>query len=164
MRGVGLYWSRIADLTESGIEARIRVGGLARVKAGRIRRILRTIREERGACNLSFIERLDTPEIARYLGALPGIGPKTIACVLLFSLGRGAFPVDTHIHRLMTRLGLLGAKTSAARAHILLAEQVPPEISLTLHLNAIAHGRAVCRARAPRCPRCSLSDICPAAR
>jgi endonuclease-3 len=163
LKGDGLTWSAIADLPEQEIEERIRVGGLARQKARRIRRILRMIREERGACDLGFLNRLDGPEAVRYLVAFPGIGPKTAACVLLFSLGRPAFPVDTHIHRVMTRLGLLERRTTAERAHEILAGRIPPEIFLTLHLNVIAHGRAVCRAKTPRCPECILDDICPKA-
>jgi endonuclease-3 len=88
------------------------------------------------------------------------VGPKTAACVLTFAMGRAAFPVDTHVHRVATRLGWLPAKTTADRAHRLLAPMVPADIRYDLHVAMVSHGRAVCRAQVPRCGACVLNDLC----
>jgi endonuclease-3 len=161
LRENGQSWSSISELSAREIEKKIRVGGLARQKAKRIRSILRTLRKERGSPDLDFLADLDDAEIRRYLLNFPGVGPKTASCVLLFSLGRPAFPVDTHVHRVTTRLGFLARNTPAPKAHDILEEIIPPEWFLTLHLNLISHGRAVCRARHPACSECVLDDICP---
>ncbi|MBO0815614.1 MAG: endonuclease III, partial [Actinobacteria bacterium] len=95
-----------------------------------------------------------------YLESLPGVGPKTAACVLTFALGRAAFPVDTHVHRVATRLGWLPPKTAADMAHRLLEQMVPADIRYDLHVAMISHGRTVCRARRPRCDACVLNDLC----
>jgi endonuclease-3 len=100
-------------------------------------------------------------EVGEYLRSLPGVGPKTVACVLAFALERPALPVDTHVHRVATRLGLLPPRTSAARAHELLAAAVPPRIRVSFHVALIRHGRAICRAGRPFCERCPLLDLCP---
>ena len=89
-----------------------------------------------------------------------GVGPKTAAIVLLFSLGRPAFPVDTHVHRVTGRLGLIGPRVSREKAHDLLEELVPPEDYYAFHLNVIRHGRAVCTSRKPHCQDCLLTGLC----
>src|SRR5262249_1544760 len=91
------------------------------------------------------------------------VGPKTVACVLAFAMGRAAFPVDTHVHRIATRLGWLSERTPADRAHALLREAIPPAIRYDLHLALIAHGRHVCAARRPACATCVLREVCPSA-
>ena len=154
-------WEEVSSLPVRRLERRIRVGGLARQKSKRIHSILQAIKRERGTLDLEFLREMSDEEIRRYLLAFPGVGPKTVACLLLFSLGRPAFPVDTHIHRLSARLGLIPRETSAAAAHDILRKQVPEKMDLTLHLNLIAHGRTVCRARKPLCDRCVLNDLCP---
>ncbi len=154
-------WATISNLPASEIEKRIKVGGLARQKSKRILAILHSIRNDRGTIDLDFLEKLSDQEILRYLLDFPGVGPKTASCVLLFSMGRSAFPVDTHIHRMATRLGLLDKKTPSPEAHQILGDLVPTEMYLTLHLNLISHGRKICRAQAPLCDRCILADMCP---
>ncbi len=161
LKGDHESWATIAALPDREIESRIRVGGLAAQKARRISSILQAVRREHGTFDLDFLKDLDADEIRDYLLGFPGVGPKTVACVLIFSLDKPAFPVDTHIHRLATRLGLIPRKTSSAKAHQILGSLVPTNMYLTLHMNLIAHGRKVCKAISPMCHLCVISDICP---
>ena len=147
-----------ADLTE--LAEAIRPGGLANVKAPRIQEALRVIQMERGEFTLDFLAEMKVDEARRWLTSLNGVGPKTAAIVLLFSLGKPAFPVDTHVHRVSQRLGLIGAKTSREKAHDVLEELIPPEIYYPFHLNLIAHGREVCKSQQPRCAACVLREHC----
>ena len=141
------------------IEA-IRPAGLAPSKGPRIQAALRHITEERGELSLAFLQALPLEEARAWLTALHGVGPKTAAIVLLFSLGRPAFPVDTHIHRVTRRLGLIPATTTREKAHELLEHLVPPELYYPFHIQLIEHGRAVCLARRPHCERCVLQELC----
>lgn len=143
------------------IQAAIRSGGLARLKAARIKQVLGRIAAERGEISLDFLRDLDLPTAWRYLTSLPGVGPKTAACVLLFACNRPALPVDTHVHRVSRRLGLIGPRTSAEQAHAELAAIVPAEEVYRFHMNLIRHGRAICRAIGPRCAICPVEDLCP---
>jgi endonuclease-3 len=143
------------------VAAAIRPGGLANVKAPRIVAVLREIRAREGGFDLSWMDGASDREISEYLMSLPGVGPKTVACVLAFSLGRPALPVDTHVHRVAERLGMLPAGSPAARAHTILAELVPPRLRISMHVGLIRHGRALCRAGRPRCEQCPIFDLCP---
>jgi len=154
-------WQAVADAGVDEIEDAIRMGGLSRVKAPRIRQILREISVQRGSFDLSFLAELPAGEAKAWLQRLPGVGPKTAACVLLFSLGMPVLPVDTHIFRVAKRLGLIPAKSTAGDAHDLLGEMVPPEDVYRFHILMIEHGRRTCRAQNPRCPRCVLLPGCP---
>ncbi|HJW88135.1 MAG TPA: endonuclease III, partial [Dehalococcoidia bacterium] len=111
--------------------------------------------------DLEFLRALPTAEARAWLRALPGVGPKTAAVVLLFSLGKPALPVDTHVHRVAIRLGLLPPGTSREKAHELLEVIVPPAGFYPFHLYLLEHGRRICRARKPRCPLCPVSSLCP---
>ena len=152
------------DAVEAGparrVAAAIRPGGIAEVKARRIKAILAEIRRREGRIDLRRLARLDDDQVVDYLCSLPGVGPKTAACVMAFSMGRDAFPVDTHVHRVTTRLGLVDRQMSAEAVHAELAPRVPPELRYDLHVALIAHGRTVCTARAPRCSDCVLLDLC----
>ena len=156
-------WNAAADAPLWKIAGAIRPAGLHRQKAAHIRTILRSLRQERGTANLDFVRRWPTARIHDYLLSLPGVGPKTAACVLLFSLRRPVLPVDTHIHRVSRRLGLIGPKVSAEKAHRLLAAMVPAEKVYAFHVLVIAHGRRVCHARRPEHGACVLRDVCPSA-
>lgn len=156
-------WDRAADAPLSTIAAAIRPAGLHRQKARSIRAILRRLRQERGRVTLDFVRRWPTERIKQYLLALPGVGPKTAACVLLFSLRRPVLPVDTHVHRVSGRLGLIGPRTTAEQAHDVLAAMVPPQKVYAFHVLLIEHGRKICHARRPECGQCVLSDVCPSA-
>jgi endonuclease III len=156
-------WNLAADAPLSKIAAAIRPAGLHRQKARAIRAILRRLRQEHGRPDLEFLRRWPTERIRQYLLALPGVGPKTAACVLLFSLRRPVLPVDTHVHRVTRRLSLIGPRVTAEQAHACLAGCVPAAQVYAFHVLLIQHGRRVCRARRPACPECVLNDVCPSA-
>jgi len=153
-------WEQVRDAEEETLVDAIRPAGLGPTKGPRIQGALRTITEERGEIELEFLDEMELEEARGWLLDIPGVGPKTAAIVLLFALGRPAFPVDTHVHRVALRLGLIPEKTGRAKAHRLLEDLVPPGIYYPFHLNLIAHGRAVCHARKPECARCILHDEC----
>ncbi len=154
-------WDAVADAPAAAIERAIRVSGLSRRKAPRIRRILRDIRAERGRISLAFLSRRPSEEAYAYLVRFAGVGPKTALCVLLFGFGMPVFPVDTHIYRIATRLELLDASTPPERAHEVLTSMIAPGDRYALHVLLIAHGRQTCRARSPRCRECCLLALCP---
>jgi endonuclease-3 len=153
-------WDRVAEASIGEVAEAIACGGLSRIKAPRIKAILEGILNDHGSLNLGFLGELPIPESKAWLQALPGVGPKTASCVLLFSLGRPVLPVDTHVYRVSRRLGLIDSGVSPARAHQLLEELVPAEAIYQCHLNMLAHGRGVCRAQRPRCHECVLREGC----
>ncbi len=155
-------WEAVRDAPAAQVAAVIRVGGLANLKAQRIQEVLRVLTDRLQGVPLSldFLADLPLAEARAYLRSLPGVGPKTAACVLLFSLGMPAFPVDTHVHRTSKRLGLIGAKVSAEQAHAVFESIVPGEWAFPLHVNLIRHGRRVCQAQRPACERCPLRLEC----
>ncbi len=154
-------WEETAQADVREIEAAIQVSGLARQKAPRIQGTLRRILELRGELYLDFLRELPLAEAKAWLQSLPGVGPKTAAVVLCFSLGMPAMAVDTHVHRVSRRLRLIGPKVTAERAHDLLEGQVAPEEVYAFHVALITHGRRVCKAQRPRCGECVLSERCP---
>jgi endonuclease-3 len=156
-------WEELAAARPSEVAAAIRSGGLANVKAPRILAILREIRNREGSLDLSLLRRMPDAEAREYLTSLPGVGPKTAAVVLAFSLGRPALPVDTHVHRVASRLGLIPPKASAQRAHEVLEEITPPDIRVEMHVGLIRLGREICKAGRPRCEDCPLAGLCPTA-
>lgn len=153
-------WEQVADAPPEEVADAIRPGGLADVKARRIQRILAVTEEREGRIDLDRLHGLDDEAAEAYLTSLPGVGPKTAACVLVFAMNRPAFPVDTHVHRVVTRLGWVPPRTGAAQAQRLLTPRIPPEIRHDLHVALITHGRTICRARNPECGRCELRDLC----
>jgi endonuclease III len=154
-------WDEVLDAPTEEVAAAIRSGGIANQKAARIQRILAEIERREGRVDLDRLDGVGDDEVEEYLTSLPGVGPKTAACVLLFSMGRAAFPIDTHVHRVTARLGWIPAGASAERAHQLLGRLVPADIRYDLHVGLITHGRTVCRAQRPRCSACVLLDLCP---
>ena len=157
-------WDKVADAPVSAIEKCIRVSGLSRVKAPRIRRILRQIRDDRGRIDLEFLKRRPPQEGLDYLMGFTGVGDKTARCVLLFAFGLPVFPVDTHVNRLSRRLGLVPPNSSPEKTQEFLTPLIPPEKRYALHVLLIAHGREICHARGPQCGDCVLSRRCPSAR
>ena len=153
-------WEQVLDAPAEALADVIRSGGIADQKARRIQRILGEIREREGRIDLGRLCDLDDAAVQEYLTSLPGVGPKTAACVLVFAMGRAAFPVDTHVHRVAVRLGWLPPRTTAAAAHQVLTPVVPPGIRYDQHLALITHGREVCTAQRPRCGACVLRDRC----
>lgn len=156
-------WDAVVDAPTGDVADAIRSGGLANRKAPRIQRILAGIRESQGGFDLWFLKTVPVGEAWNWLTALPGVGPKTAACVLLFSLDQPVLPVDTHVHRVSMRLGLTPPRTNAEQAHRLLADTFKPDDRFAAHLLLIQHGRETCRARNPRCAVCVLNDVCPSA-
>jgi endonuclease-3 len=158
-------WHGVMDAPEDEVAAAIRTGGLANLKAPRIQRILCAILELSGELSLESLRSLPLEDARQWLCRLPGVGPKTAACVLLFSLGLPAMPVDTHVHRVSRRLGLIDADLDANSAHTRLDSLLgnDRELVYALHLNLIQHGRLICKARLPRCGSCVLASICPSA-
>ncbi len=156
-------WDGLARARAGDVADAIRPGGLANVKAPRILGILREIEERQGDLSLDWMRGASDEDARDYLASLPGVGPKTVACVLAFSLGRAVIPVDTHVHRVAGRLGLLPPKATAEAAHAILAELIPPGLRLEMHVGLIRLGRDLCRAGRPMCADCPLNDICPAA-
>jgi endonuclease-3 len=156
-------WADVVRVPTRAVADAIRSGGLADTKAPRIQAILRELEERRGAFDLSYLRELSDEQARMELVSLPGVGPKTAAVVLSFALGRDAMPVDTHVHRVTRRLGLVPPTTSAERADRILHELVPVGLRTPLHVALIRLGREICKAPTPRCRICPLKDICPTA-
>ena len=156
-------WEDVVRAPTRAVADAIRSGGLADTKAPRIQAILREVAERRGAFDLSYVADLSDGEARAEMMSLPGVGPKTAAVVLSFSLGRDTMPVDTHVHRVTKRLGLVPPTASAERADRILHELVPEGLRTPLHVALIRLGREICKAPTPRCGICPLNDICPAA-
>jgi endonuclease-3 len=154
-------WAAVRDAPVEDVEAAIRPGGISKVKSRRIQQILRALDDD---LDLSWLRDAPIEEARAYLCALPGVGRKTAACVLLFSYGRRDVPVDTHVGRVATRLGLLRPGAPSAEQHDAMTALTPPGAELELHVNLLRHGRRTCLARAPRCPECVLKRTCPSAR
>ncbi len=161
-------WDAVVDAPLAELIAAIQSGGLAPTKAPRIQAVLRDIKERRGAFDLAFLADLPLDEARAWLGSLHGVGPKTVACVLLFALGRPAMPVDTHVFRVAQRLALTpmragNAAMTAEKAHALLEAAVRPEDYYAFHIGLIKHGRRTCSAQRPLCDACVLGGLCPSA-
>lgn len=157
-------WEALARGREEDVADAIRPGGLANTKAPRILAILAEIRRRQdGRLDLSWMHEAPDGEVAAYLTSLPGVGPKTAACVLAFSLDRPAIPVDTHVHRVALRLGYLPRRTGPAAAHRVLEALIPPPLRVPMHVGLIRLGRTICRPGRPLCERCPLQDLCPTA-
>ncbi|HZN68432.1 MAG TPA: endonuclease III [Tepidisphaeraceae bacterium] len=154
-------WKQVADAPVEEVERCIRVSGLSNQKAPRIQAILRRIRDERGRIDLRFLAGAPDEEAYQYLRAFPGVGPKTACCTLLFAFGKGVFPVDTHIHRIARRLGLVRSKATAEQTHEALTPVIEPTDRYEMHVLLIEHGRRTCRAINPRCGECVLLKVCP---
>jgi endonuclease-3 len=154
-------WEAVVRAAPGAVADAIRSGGLADTKAPRIQAILREVHDREGRFDLAALRRLSDADATDYLASLPGVGPKTAAVVLAFSLGRDAMPVDTHVHRVTTRLGWIPARTSEAKAHGVLGALVPAEIRVPVHVGLIRLGREVCKAGRPRCEVCPVFELCP---
>jgi endonuclease-3 len=153
----------LLDKADQGeIEHLIGICGLAKQKANSLKGIISTLK-----CNgdyidpgLSFLEDLGPDKAFQYLCGIKGIGPKTAACVLLFGFGWPVFPVDTHIHRILKRTGLIGERTSPKKAQAIMNAVTPPDLVMDLHLDLIHHGRSICTSRQPKCEKCVIRDVC----
>jgi endonuclease III len=154
-------WDAVRCAPPARIAKAIRQAGLSRQKAPRIKAILQSVYEDRGDLSLDFLCDMPTSLALEYLAKFPGVGPKTMACVLLFACRKPVLPVDTHVHRASRRLGLIGPRVDAVKAHQELARMVPRGLVLEFHIQLIRHGRSLCLARQPKCEDCPLWDMCP---
>lgn len=153
-------WTAVRDAPLRAVFEAVRPAGLGAVKARRIQAALRRIAAERGTLSLEFLRRWPTARAKAWLQDLDGVGPKTAAIVLLFGLGKPAFPVDTHVYRVGRRLGLIPRRLSPEGAHAWMEEVVRPERYGPVHLLVVRHGREVCRAQGPRCSICPVRRLC----
>jgi endonuclease-3 len=155
-------WAEVLDAPLDELEQVLRPGGLAPTKARRIKAVLAEVHDAtNGSWDLSFLGEWPLEEARTWLTDLPGIGRKTAAIVLLFGFSRPALPVDTHVHRVALRLGLIPPRTDVARAHLLLEAALQPDEMYPFHVELIRHGRDTCRAPRPICGLCPLTDACP---
>ena len=153
-------WEKVRDAKTGAVISAIRSAGLANQKGPRIQKVLRAITEERGSLDLEFLKDLPLEEDRNWLTQFNGVGPKTAAIVLCFSLNRPAFPVDTHIYRVTGRIGLRPQKMTVEQAHPYMESLLPPETYYAAHLNLIRLGREICHARKPDCPNCPIRKLC----
>ena len=153
-------WESVRDAKVQDVIAAIRPAGLANQKGPRIQQVLRAITAERGSLDLNFLAGLPVEEARAWLTKFNGVGPKTAAIVLCFSLNMPAFPVDTHIYRVSGRTGLRPEKMTVEQAHPYVESVFPPETYYAAHLNLIRLGREVCGARKPNCPKCPINKLC----
>lgn len=153
-------WEQVRDAPAEAVMDAIRVAGLANQKGPRMQQVLREITAERGSLDLSFLADWEVEEARNWLTKFNGVGPKTAAIVLCFSLGKPAFPVDTHVYRVSGRIGLRPEKMSVEQAHPHLESLFPPETYYAAHLNIIRLGREICQARKPDCPACPIRHLC----
>lgn len=153
-------WDKLLRARTSTVADTIRSGGLANQKALVIKSVLRQIKEERGTLDLDFLHDLNAAEATRYLSQFRGIGPKTVACTLLFACRKEVFPLDTHIFRILRRVGLIPQKCTDARAHEIMNRTVPAGKFYSFHVNLVRHGRTICRPRDPLCERCPIVEYC----
>ena len=156
-------YESLLDADVKKIEQAIQPGGLAPTKAPRMQAMLREVWSRRGSFDLTFLQEMPLEEARAWLRSLPGVGPKTAACVLLFSLGMPALPVDTHVHRVAIRLGLIPEKSTPEKAFELLEPMLQPDEVYPFHIQLIKHGRRTCSARKPKCDLCPLVTQCPSA-
>ena len=153
-------WEQVRDADTDELIESVRVAGLANQKGPRIQQVLREITKERGSLDLTFLIDMPLEEARSWLTKFKGVGPKTAAIVLCFSLNRPAFPVDTHVYRVTNRIGLRPEKMTVEKAHPYLESIFPPETYYAAHLNIIRLGREVCAARKPNCPICPVQELC----
>jgi endonuclease-3 len=153
-------WELARRARVTSIEAVIRSGGLAKQKSARIKQLLTEIHRRRGSLDLNFLYTVPLDDAVEFLSSFKGVGPKTVACTLLFACGRPIFPVDTHIFRVGRRLGLIPERCSDAEAHRLMTAMVPRGRHYEVHINLIRHGRTVCRPQNPACEQCCVLEYC----
>ena len=161
----GDTWREVRDAPVDEIEEAIRPGGISKIKSARIKSILQAIADTApgGELSLDWLSELPVADAQAYLTSLPGVGRKTAACVLLFAFGMRDIPVDTHVSRVGTRLGLFRPGASFEEMHDDMLAITPPGQELEFHINLLRHGRRTCGARRPACGACALARMCPSA-
>ncbi len=152
-------WNELLDADEAEVVELIRSGGLANTKAKKIKQSLMEIKKREGKIDLEFLSEMELKEAEEYLLSLNGVGPKTAACVLIFSFNFPIMPVDTHIHRLSNRLGIVSTK-NREKTQEEMKDIIPSKDKYSLHINLIEHGRKICKAKKPLCSECFLQNLC----
>lgn len=160
-RVVSGVWERLLSVPDQDALAALESGGMARVKLDRLRQQIAPLRDLFGRATLAPLRGMSTEDAEAFLRSLPGVGPKVARCVLLYSLDRQVFPVDSHCRRVLGRLGLLPPKVNIKASHDFLQSLVPEETRRSLHVNLIHHGRRTCIPSAPDCSHCILLSLCP---
>lgn len=163
-RAVDGDWAELLRISEEAAMSHLRTGGMAAVKLDRLRAQIADIKKAFGAVTLDALRSFSDHDAESFLRSLPGVGPKAARCVLMYSLGRKVFPVDSHCRRVLDRLGFLPGNIDRKAANDFLQELVPRAIRHTLHVNLVHHGRALCVPLSPRCERCPILDLCPTGR
>lgn len=153
-------WEEVTAAPVDELADSIKSGGLANIKAPRIQEVLRQIYEERGNFDLSFLYDMPDKEARAWLSGFNGVGPKTVACVLMFACGKPVLPVDTHVYRVSQRLGLIDKRTNTEKSHEVLEGLLRPEQRYPFHIHMITHGRRICRAQKPLCEACVVRELC----
>ena len=157
-------WDDVRAAPAEEVVRTVRVAGLANQKGPRIQHVLDVIADDPRGADLEWLDDVPLDEAMAFLTSLPGVGPKTAACVMCFCFDAPVVPADTHVHRIALRTRIVPPSSSAARAQERLSRWVPPDLAYATHMHLIAHGRTICTARSPRCPDCPLLDICPEGR
>jgi len=157
-------WDDLANMSVFDLRAVIADAGLVNQKAPRFIEIARRLKRDFGTVTLAPLAAYSDDEAEGYLMSLPGVGRKTAKCVMMYAMGRAVLPVDTHVARVARRLGLIDERTPVGRLHSALEGVIAPELRYDFHVNAIAHGRVVCRAHFPKCSACQISSLCPTGR
>lgn len=160
-RLTGADWGQLLELPDAPLLESLRPGGMAELKLARLRAQIKEIGRRFGQVSLNPLREVEDAEAEAFLESLPGVGPKAARCVLLYSLGRKVFPVDSHCYRVLDRLGFVPAGIDRKQAHDFLQALVSEEHRYSLHVNLVHHGRAICIAASPRCAVCPLRDLCP---
>lgn len=160
MRSLYPDWDDIVEMPRETLSGIIRSAGLSNQKAKSIQAVLREIHLRLGSYSLDVLAEMPLEEARRWLMSLPGVGPKTAAIVLCFSFGFSTIPVDTHVFRLMWRLGIIEKKLGEAKAHVVAEKIVPKALAFRFHVALITHGRKICKSLRPRCEDCPLIDMC----
>jgi endonuclease-3 len=154
-------WETVRRAPSHELEQTLRIAGLGRQKTAAIQSALDRLHEEVGRLSLDHLADMDDEEAIGYLSGFTGVGVKTAACVLCFAMRRPVIPVDTHVHRLSRRLGIVGPGAGAEATHHRLNQVVPEDLRFSLHMHMIEHGRQVCKARKPACGECIVRELCP---
>jgi endonuclease-3 len=154
-------WEQVRTASIDSIADTIRSGGLAQMKAPRIKELLEEIRQRNGDVSIDKIRSLSDRDAMAYLTSFRGVGPKTAACVLMFNMGRPVIPVDTHVYRVSMRLGLIDKKNDPGQAQDILLDLIGEKLAYSFHVHLIEHGRAICHARNPKCKICPVAEECP---
>jgi endonuclease III len=154
-------WDEVRDAPVQEVAGILKPAGLSNNRAARLKGILEKITDDFGSPTLEPLRAMPDNDAETYLRGLPGVGEKTAKCVLMYGLGRAVLPVDTHVKRVAQRLGLAPSRATDRAAHRALAAKIPAELRYGFHVNALAHGRAVCRKDRPQCVACPLRHLCP---